>query len=314
MNAPPSNRIGLLLRRWWFVPIFLIALGELIFHAWQTRTVLDPQDWLAARASLEAKVQAEDLVLLAPSWVEPVGRMHLGDGLMTPGRVARADESRFPRAFEVALGRASSPATRSWPVEAEERIGPLRIRQRKNPAFQPVVDDLVDHARGAKMEVGVVRAGRHQPCTWRDGTAITGPLGFGPAVPGSRFHCPRNAWVGETINADLDYAPRRCIYAPPPGGQETMQLRFKQVRFGARIEGHHALYVEAERDRKGTPVRIAFSHDGKDLGEATHEDGQGWVGFALDTPELAGRTGELLVSISSPRGDRRMYCFEATTR
>lgn len=296
------------------MPILLIAFGELILHAWQTRTVMDPQDWLAARASLEAQVLPEDLVLLAPSWVEPVGRMHLGDGLMTTGRVARADESRFPRAFEVALGRARSPATQSWPMQAEEIIGPLRIRRLENPAFRPVVDDLVDHALDAKMQVAVVRSGSPQPCSWRDGAAITGPLGFGPAVPANRFHCPRNAWVGETINADLDYAPRRCIYAPPPGGQETLQLRFKQVRFGARIEGHHALYVEAERDRKGTPIRIVFSNDGKDLGEATHEDGQGWVGFAFDTPELAGRTGELLVDISSSRGDRRMYCFEATTR
>lgn len=310
----PKTRLLVLVRRWWFVPILLVAAIELGLHAWQTRTVMRPEDWAAVRSALEAQVQPSDLVVLAPSWLDPVGRMHLGDDLMTVGRVARADESRFPVAHEVGLGSARSPALAAWPVDQEQRFGPLRVRRLRNPDPRPVIDDLVAHATGARMEVSTVRGGVPQGCAWRPGQAVTGTLGFGPALPGDRFHCSRNAWVGETVNADLAYAPRRCIHAPPPGGNEALRLRWREVRFGARLEGHHALYVEAERDRKGSPVRIAFSSEGKPLGEASHEDGQGWVSFGFDTPDLAGRTGELTVEISSPRGDRRTYCFEATTR
>jgi len=50
------------------------------------------------------------------------------------------------------------------------------------------------------------------------------------------------------------------------------------------------------------------------LGEAIHEDGQGWSSFAFDTTSRAGKTAELQAEISSTRADRRTYCFEVTTR
>ena len=93
-----------------------------------------------------------------------------------------------------------------------------------------------------------------------------------------------------------------------------MHLQFRDVRFGSRLEGHHALYVEAEREKRGTPVHISFSSGGKVIGEAVHIDGEGWVSFGWDTPELAGRTGELVAEVWSDRAERRVYCFEATTR
>ncbi|HPB98200.1 MAG TPA: hypothetical protein PKW66_19940, partial [Polyangiaceae bacterium] len=61
-------------------------------------------------------------------------------------------------------------------------------------------------------------------------------------------------------------------------------------------------------------VRIVFSSDDETLGEAIHEDGQGWSSFAFDTTSRAGKTAELQAEISSTRADRRTYCFEVTTR
>jgi hypothetical protein len=45
-----------------------------------------------------------------------------------------------------------------------------------------------------------------------------------------------------------------------------------------------------------------------------HRDGDGWKPFEVDTSELAGKTTELVAEVSSPGGDRRLYCFEADTR
>jgi len=301
-------------RRLWFLPVLVFALVELGLHLWQTRDVIQDADWEAVRAKAEAQTEPEDLVVVWPRWVNPLGRMHLGDALMTTERVARADESRFPRATEVSFGSARHPSLDAWSVESEERIGPFVLRRLQNPSPRPVIDDLVARARPPSLQVTKVDRGKKRPCSFRKGAPVTGPLGFGPAAPAERYHCARGAWVGQSVIADLDYAPRRCIYAPPPGGSAVLQLRFASVRFGSRLEGHHALYVEAERDGKGPPVRIAFSSEGRSLGEAVHEDGQGWGGFGFDTPDLEGTTGEIVAEVTSPNARRRMYCFEATTR
>jgi len=297
---------------WWLLPV-AVALIELGLHFWQTRTVVGPEDWHGVREALESEVGADDLVVIAPSWLDPVGRMQLGDALMTEQRVARADESRFPVAHEVALGTDRSSALLAWTVEREKRFGALRVRVLRNPNHRPVIDDLVGHVDGSRMGVAIIR-NDERPCLWKDGRPVSGNLGYGPTVPGGRYQCSPHLWVGATINADLTYAPRRCIHAPPPGRGGVLRLRFRDVRFGDRLEGHHALYVEAERDRRGASIRMKFSSDGVALGEAVHEDGEGWASFGWDTPGLRGVTAELLVEISSDRGDRRVYCFEATTR
>lgn len=312
-EKPARLHASVPLRRWWFVVVVLVAVLELVLHLVQSRDMIEDADWAAVKSTVETQTQPEDLVVVSPRWVDPLGRMQLGDALMTTRRVARADESRFPKATEVALGGAHSGELESWTVEGETDIGPFVVRRLVNPAYRPIVDDLVAHAQSSKLDVSKVGASSH-PCTWRKGASATGALGFGPAAPAERFHCDRGAWVAETIVADLDYAPRRCIYAPPPGGNDVLRLRFHEVKFGKRLEGHHALYVEAERDRKGSPIHISFSSGGNTLGEARHEDGQGWVEFAFDTPSLAGTTAELIAEISSKNGSRRMYCFEATTR
>ena len=311
-SRPPRRKTRARFLKWLFVAVPVIGLVELVAHAFQTLPVATEQDWIAARQAVTQRVKPDDLVVIAPGWLDPVGRMQLGDALMTEERVARADESRFPRAVELALGGSRTASLKAWAVTEEERVGPFTVRTLGNPAQEKVIDDLVAHEK--QLVAVQVVGGKEQPCARRQTGAATGPLGFGPAAPAERLHCAQGAWVGATILADLDYAPRRCLFAPPPGGQGVLEIRFGDVRFGKKLQGHHALYVEAERDRKGTPVRIEFEHEGQMLGAAVHEDGQGWVGFSFDTASLAGRTGALKARISSARGDRRMYCFEATTR
>ena len=293
--------------------MLVFALVELGLHISQSRAKMHPDDWTAVRAALESQVDPADLVVVAPLWLDQVGRMNLGNELMTAERVARADESRFPVAHEVGLGSSRSPALTGWPVEQEQRFGDLHVRKLRNPDYRPVIDDLVRHVDGARLLVATARETKEEACTWNLGKVITGNLGFGPAVSANRYQCARSMWVGETVFADLAYVPRRCIHAPPPRGKGVTRLRFQDVRFGTRLEGHHTLYVEAER-HLGTPVRIAFFLDGNQIGEAVHEDGQGWIPFGFDTPEMQGKTGEIVAEISSEKGYHRVYCFEATTR
>jgi hypothetical protein len=116
-----------------------------------------------------------------------------------------------------------------------------------------------------------------------------------------------------SVVADLEYVPRRCIYAPPTG-HGALRLRFQGIHFGTALHGHHGLYAEAERFRRGAPVKLVFKEADNVIGSVVHRDGDGWKPFELDTTSSAGKTDELVVEISSSTGEGRQYCFEADTR
>jgi hypothetical protein len=296
-------------RRWAFAVVPVIGLVELVAHAVQTHSVVPEADWLAARAYVSAQAKPEDLVAFAPKWADPIGRERFGPSLATLEREARPDETRFPRALEVSIRGAHLPAFDGWRRAAEQRFGGVTVTTWENPAPASVIDDLVSMVDPQHLHV----ARGDSDCAFARGAPASGNLGFGPAIPGDHFTCPGGGSVGASVVADLDYVPHRCIYAPPPGGA-PLRLRFGAVRFGRTLHGHHALYVEAERDRRGAPVTLTFRTGDSTIGSVVHHDGEGWKPFEFDTSALAGQTAELLVEIASPSGDRRQYCFEADTR
>jgi hypothetical protein len=171
-----------------------------------------------------------------------------------------------------------------------------------------VIEDLVSMV--SSQRVRVTRGDAECPFS-RTG-AQSGGLGFGPAVPSERYSCSGGSFAGVSVVADLDYIPHRCIFAPPSSGA-PLRIRFRDVRFGHSLHGHHALYVEAERGKSGPPVTVTFRTGDTALGSFVHRDGDGWKPFEMDTSELAGQTGELVAEITST-GDHRAYCFEADTR
>ncbi len=296
-----------------------VGLLELGAHAVQTHSVVPQADWMAARAYVVAQAKTEDLVLFAPRWADPIGRETFGADVASVEREARADDTRFPRAFEVAIHGAHASELAGWRKSSEQRFGGVTVTAWENPAAAHVLDDLVSMVSPQRARV---TRGENE-CPFVRGAPQSGGLGFGPAVPGERFACSGGGFAGASVVADLDYVPHRCIFAPP-AGSTPLRLSFHDVRFGHLLHGHHALYVEAERDRKGAPVTIAFravdvrsggaAAPDVSLGSFVHRDGDGWKPFEVDTSDLAGKTTELVAEISSPGGDRRLYCFEADTR
>ncbi len=301
------------LARWLFVAVPLVGVVELGAHLSQTRNVAPDADWQAARVLVKQKLRPEDLLLFAPKWEDPVGRAQFGDELASLARTARPDESRFPRAIEVSARGARRPELAGWKVTEEERVGRLVVRTLENPHPARIKDDLLLRVSPAKMAVFRVDAANESPCPFVHGRVQAGGLGAGPAIPGDRFQC-EGSFVGVSIIHALDHDPRVCLFAPPFGGATVLRVRFRGVSFGAALHGHHGLQNEAERDKIGAPVAITFRTDLGLLGRAEHRDGMGWTGFELGTPELAGKTLDLIADISSANANRRHYCFEADTR
>ncbi len=303
------------LRTWGFLAIPAAALLELFAHEVQTHTVVSDDDWRAARDVVKAEAKPDDLVVFAPRWTDPVGRHVFGDEIATLEREAPSDASRFPRAFEVSIRGGHEADLLGWKKLSEKKTGGVTITTLENPSYLKTLDDLVDHIDGEHARVTSMHDDEESPCTWVAGAgAQTGNLGFGPALPNRRYACPSGTMVGVSVVADLGYRAHRCIYAPPRGSGTVTRIHFGDVLFGEVLHGHHGLYVEAERNREGAPVSLAFSVGEKKIGKVTHLDGEGWKGFDLPTGELAGQRGELVADVSAPNGNRRMYCFEAITR
>jgi hypothetical protein len=301
-------------RRWAFAIVPALGILELVAHIVQTRATVDDKDWSAARDYVVGEVRPADLVAFAPRWVDPLGRQHFGAEIATLEREARADETRFPRALEVSIRGTHLPAFARWRRTAERRFGGVSVTTWENPTPATVIDDLVSMVGPRTMRVSLVaERARESDCPFVHTGAQSGGLGYGPAIPGDRFVCPGGGFVAASVVADLDYVPHRCIYAPPVSGG-AVRIRFLGVRLGTALHGHHALYVEAERQRKGAPVTVLFSAGESTLGSLVHQDGDGWKPFEFDTSELAGQRTDVVVEVRSPSVAGRMYCFEADTR
>jgi hypothetical protein len=300
-------------RKWAFAAIPAAGLLEMGAHVVQTHSVAPLADWEAARAYVETRAAPEDLVAFAPRWADPIGRRVFGAAIAIVAREARPDETRFSRALEVAIRGAHLPELAGWRKADEHRFGRVTVTTWDNPAPAHVLDDLVSLVGPQRLRVSRVDGGRETECPMGHPGVQSGGLGFGPALPGDRFVCPVGGFVGVSVVADLDYLPHRCIYAPP-AGPGTMVLRFLSVQMGHTLHGHHAIYVEAERDRRGAPVTVTFKVGSSLIGSVAHKDGDGWREFEFDTSDLAGQRVDLVAEISAPSGDRRQYCFEADTR
>lgn len=303
------------MRRYWFVAVLAVALVELVAHAHQVSAVVPREDFEAARALVAPEVGPDDLVTFAPTWVEPVGRQVFGDALAGIDRSGRADESRFARAFEIAIRGAHRPELAGWKVASTRRAGGVTITLYENPAPRPVIDDLTTHIHAAGASVYQATFADETACAWFQGSTQGGStvVPQGALVPAARFQC-NATYVAVGVLHALDHSGRRCIWAPPFGGESALRIKIAAVRFGASLVGHHGMQWVDERAGRGAPVTAVYRSGDTLLGQVVHADGQGWRGFELPTPELAGKTAPLTIDVTAPSGDKRHYCFEATTR
>jgi hypothetical protein len=302
------------LRRYAFLAIPAIAVLELALHLVQISRRIPDEDWAHAKSAVQAAAHPEDLVVFAPFWADPLGRENFKDDLATVDREARPDDSRFPRAFEVSIRGAHLPELEGWKEEGKQRFGAVTVTTLRNPAPVKVIDDLVAHATPDKAQVTVFDGTKETECGWTQGPgAQTGGIGFGPAIPGDHFACPRGGFVAVSVLQATDYRPHKCIYIPPLGGANVLRIQFADVEFGHSLHGHHAINWDSARFQS-PPVTLVWKAFGKTLAHLVDGDTDGWKPFEIDTTDLAGQRGDLVAEVTAPSSNRRLYCFEADTR
>ncbi len=272
------------------------------------------RDWAALGPAVDRVRRPGDLVVVSPRWAEPHARRALGDDAFPLVAVARSGSETFGRAIEVSVLGARAPELEAFREIAATRVGPFTIRELSNPAPERVLFDFVAALGPEHATVPTADGGA---CKWTErGRVRTGGLGGHPAFPRARFECPEGPYfhVAETIIADQDFLPRRCIWAHPPESGERV-IRYAGVSLGERIVGHLGMYWMIERDGAGAPVTLTVRVAGEPIGSVRHEDGEGWKRFELSTEGHRGAeaaTVELVVTTDDYT--HRHVCLQAEAR
>jgi hypothetical protein len=178
------------------------AAALVLIALWSTCRVLgardqvpSDRDWTRAADRVRAEFHAGELIVFAPDWIDPVGRLHLGD-LIPIAAAARLDGARFPVIWELSIRGASAPETRGLRPTAVQSFGGVTLRRFEQPAVTVVTDFAARIASAA----------------------VDGPRSRGP----------------ELVLAEVGFDPHRCAQVvPAPDG--TVTMTFVGVALGSTL-------------------------------------------------------------------------------
>lgn len=294
---------------WVWVWVAGLALFELVAHpVIQARAPRD-EAWRKAAAFVRPRAGSADRIVAAPAWADPIVRRELGD-LMSLRTAAPPDDAGIERIWELSI---RDHTTRSDAPELEEQLGPIRVRMW--PVSAPrVVYDFVAEIERARVSFETPDGERE--CPWIDGRPDPGGLERGPMRPKGRFHCdPRLpwAWVGPTVLADLDLAPRRCIWQHPLG-ERPVRAAFSDVPLGETLVVSAGVDYQVARRRDHAPVTLSVFVDDVLRGELVHRDGDGWTTLTLDTADVAGKRAHVRFETTTSDPTARLFCYAASTQ
>ena len=125
--------------------LIVVALWEIVatFHA--AHAVPDDDAWARATRALREAYKPGDLIVFAPGWVDPVGRMHAGD-LIPLDMAARMDAAKYGSIWELAIRGAHAPEVDGLTAQTSTDYDGVTLRHYvRTPAI--VVDDALVQLR-----------------------------------------------------------------------------------------------------------------------------------------------------------------------
>lgn len=214
----------------------VLMLGIAVWEIVATNAASVPGDdaWARAAKVVRAAYKPGDLIVFAPSWVDPTGRMHLGD-LIPIEMAARMDDAKYARIWELSIRGAHRDER---PAFEQEVDGVLVRRYERTPA-RVLAEVLPD--RLAIAEVGF----EPHRCIQASGpTKVTLPAGalVGYAGLADIFTRRENRAAGKL---DVEVGGR-VVASVSPGVDDGW------VRFEAKVPAGEVTFVS-----RGRPVCFA---------------------------------------------------------
>ena len=273
--------------------VVLLALVETASALIAPRRAPKDEDWEAAAREIRAGFRSGDLIVAAPTWADPILRVHLGD--LIPVEVAgRLDDERFGRVWEVSQRGARAAAAARGNVVTERRFGALTVRRIERPA--PAVSyDFV--ARWADAHVSRRGAG--------GAPSVDCPLA------GDRMQCSDSAVRRQIVEVDTRL---RLALLTQPVARAAVVIEYPAVRLGRSLvvaTGLHNVWMRKEA--QGT-VDLRVVVDGVADQTFTTGNDDGWAVRRIDTSARAGQTAGVRFEITSPAPRARHLAIAAEAR
>jgi hypothetical protein len=257
----------------------LLALWEIVATARAGHDVPSDDDWQAARAWVDGQRSSTDLMLIAPRWLDPVGRMHLGDWISLD-QATRMDSGPYSVLWEFSARGASAPETAGLEVATEKAFGDLTVRRYEKPAAAVVSDFVTLFSRErVKGEV--------------DRPRIVGVSTDGASV----------------AIEEVGFEPHRCVRIIPKPGK-TVDVTYENVELGTTLVGYVGLADIFTRRDIREPGRLEVFVGGESAAIVEPGVDDGWVRFEAATES---GTGSVRFSVSAAV-PKRLVCFAAEAR
>jgi hypothetical protein len=108
--------------------LVLLAVWEIMVLASAHRSAPSRENWQAVAAVIPPMLRDDQLIVFAPRWIDPVGRLWLGSR-MSLDHAARMDAVRYREIWEVSVRGAEAPDVAGEPAVSEQAFGPIRLRR-----------------------------------------------------------------------------------------------------------------------------------------------------------------------------------------
>jgi hypothetical protein len=259
------------------------AVALVAIATWETCATVRAGDdvpgdaaWKRAAAAVREKHATGDLIVFAPAWIDPVGRMHLGD-LIPIDHAARLDAARFATIWEVSIRDERAPETAGLRPTWSASFDGVTVRRFEQAPAQIATDFVAAFGAGPNA-------------------VTTDPPGRRPSV----------------VLAEVGFAPHRCVQIePPPGG--TVSMTIPGAELGREIVGGVGLADVFTRRDVRDPGELAIRVGGVEVAKKRFGVDDGWVRFRAST--TPGRADVTFVATAvGPKARQRLICFAAEAR
>lgn len=288
-SQPAANRLRLLAPGLPALVLILVCIWEIVVIARAGNDVGSDKDWRDAAAAVRAKHAPGDLITFAPNWVDPTGRLHLGD-LINLDMAGRMDGDRYGVIWEVSVRGARARETRGLDATATERFGAVTVRRfERQPAV--VLSDLTKLARTAARKGSV--------------TPVFTEVGFEP------HHCVQ---MTPSVSAPRKVVSLKAGPTKVEVRRRDAQLTYRKLKLGSKLVGYVGISDVFTRRDFRSPGQLRILIDDKEVLSKRVGVRDGWMRFSIDTTPSDAATVTVIASVDGDKAGRRQVCFAAEAR
>jgi len=294
--------------------VVVLAIVETISVCMVCRTHATRRAWTQVESLVRQNFHAGDLLVFVPNWIDPIGRLHVGD-LLNTKQVSRPDSDNYSRIWVIGLAGFRSKATTDASLLWRKSVGKLAISLYRRQPVQ-ITFDFYERVSEAHVRMTDRRGRETELCHWDTSR--------------KRHQC-QSRWnnVRQKL-AEIGYHLRRCIYAHPVDGK-VLELRYSMALLGdvlvfftgldnydARYRARRAWYMAYRYGKPGPsrldPVSVDILLDGHRLGVVRQPIDEQWHRNILDTSRFAGKLMNVTLRVHSNHVYGKALCFYAQAR